>query len=1082
VAEPDDKLRGRARLASEAATVDLHSGEKNTHASTPATAFDRPADRFETVGELGRGGMGRVEDAFDRTLGRQVAIKHMLAQNAVDFARFEREARITARLEHPGIVPIHEAGRGPDGTPYYVMRRVDGQPLSELVADRKSLGERLQLIPNVLAACDAAGFAHARKIVHRDIKPNNILVGPFGETLLIDWGLARELGDHEHGGASHGPSEPSLTRAGQIAGTPGFMAPEQARGEAVDARADVFALGATLFFVLSGQLPWGSTSATELVNIAGAGRAPDWKRVPEDVPPDLRAVLEKAMAQDPAQRYADAVALAADLRRFTLGNLVAAYQYGPVAKLVRYARKHRAAVGVGLISVVVLAAVAVISVRRIVAERDDATTARRLAEVRQREATAMADELLVRHARELAETDPAGTVAALRRLRPDSDRWREAWAAAAMAHLRGIPYGFAATLATDVSDTSIAISPDNRHVFVAQRRQGELTIYDIITRTQRRVSDSLGPIGNLVWLDARYIAGRLADESALGFIDTTTGKLTRRPGDVFAIHGSGGNGRIWVQYRDGSVLEYTHPDLPPTTVTSKVEHLDASPDLRNAVIRRGNVVELWDRGKAYPVPVKRPIWSAAVRDGVMVAADDTEVHSWTVVDGKLATVGRWPRESRVMFRVINGRPAVLTHQGVFGFGAHALYDIESDLPDTTWDSVGGHVMAMHDGRIVIHDIDGRYELGKRPLSLRRLDYSNDRRWVAAIASTGDLLVWDLAQIRPRRIAIGKVEQPLYIHNNQIWLLHVTEGVRMLDLTTGRSKHLLAHSSLPDWTLVGPEGAYVAVATLTLGTTVIYDATLGESFTINGVAAVNEFDDGLMFVADDGRLVRWRPGTRGVEEFARAPARADTVAGSGNIAIVRLTETEIAHIDVATQVTTRMSFARPVSGFAIDANRVVWVVSGGKAFRWEVGKQPVEVETPGLVDDVMPAKGYLLLHCATSIVMIKGDQRRVVALTSARVRYAGGEDLLVFETAQSEIGLLDVDSGSSVLLPYKKPLGAHVAANSEHVAYRDLVTREDKVHVNVWSIRVPRDSIALRAWLLSVTNAKSLANTDTVAYP
>src|SRR5262249_25503923 len=153
---------------------------------------------------------------------------------------FEREARITAQLEHPGIVPLYEAGRQADGTPYYVMRRVDGRQLDDAV---KSAGfeQRLALVPNLLAVCDAVAFAHARAIRHRDIKPSNILLGRFGETLLIDWGLARRLDDS---GAEPGTGAgDGLTQAGAIAGTPGFMSPEQARGERVDARADVYALG-----------------------------------------------------------------------------------------------------------------------------------------------------------------------------------------------------------------------------------------------------------------------------------------------------------------------------------------------------------------------------------------------------------------------------------------------------------------------------------------------------------------------------------------------------------------------------------------------------------------------------------------------------------------------------------------------------------------------------------------------------------------------------------------------------------------------------------------------------------------------
>src|SRR6185503_19411693 len=162
------------------------------------------------------------------------------------------------------------------------------------------------------------------------------------------------------------PSDPELTRAGTVAGTPGFMSPEQARGEPVDARADVFALGATLFYMLAGKLPWASSSATEMVNAVGAGRSPSWSLFPTEVPVDLRAVLEKAMAADVNVRYADAGALAADLRRFITGHLVGAYEYGRIARFTRFVRRHRAAAAVALVSIVIVAVVAAISVRRVI--------------------------------------------------------------------------------------------------------------------------------------------------------------------------------------------------------------------------------------------------------------------------------------------------------------------------------------------------------------------------------------------------------------------------------------------------------------------------------------------------------------------------------------------------------------------------------------------------------------------------------------------------------------------------------------------------------------------------------------------
>ena len=187
--------------------------------SAAGSVFDSARPRFDELSELGRGGMGRVAEARDRVLDRTVAIKHMLATDGVGLARFEREVRITARLQHPGIVPILDAGRDDDGHPYYVMRKIDGVALAERVAKR-TVRDRLALVPAMLAAVDAVAYAHAQGIVHRDIKPWNILLGKFGEALMIDWGLARDLNAQpitEPPERSSG-GDPALTRLGSAYG------------------------------------------------------------------------------------------------------------------------------------------------------------------------------------------------------------------------------------------------------------------------------------------------------------------------------------------------------------------------------------------------------------------------------------------------------------------------------------------------------------------------------------------------------------------------------------------------------------------------------------------------------------------------------------------------------------------------------------------------------------------------------------------------------------------------------------------------------------------------------------------------
>src|SRR5262249_37874543 len=154
-----------------------------------------PEDRYEVLGERARGGLGRVVEARDRRLHRIVAVKELLHRDAAGEARFVREAFITARLEHPSIVPGYDAATNPEGAPFYVMKLVNGRTLEDLVQRRSTLHERLALLPNVIAVADAIAYAHSQGVLHRDIKGSNVIVGDFGETIVIDWGLAKRVAD-----------------------------------------------------------------------------------------------------------------------------------------------------------------------------------------------------------------------------------------------------------------------------------------------------------------------------------------------------------------------------------------------------------------------------------------------------------------------------------------------------------------------------------------------------------------------------------------------------------------------------------------------------------------------------------------------------------------------------------------------------------------------------------------------------------------------------------------------------------------------------------------------------------------------
>jgi WD40 repeat protein len=404
------------------------TGASDTLAGTPGRAdhqtLEVAADRYRITGEVGRGGIGRVLEALDQVLDRPVALKELFSTSDALRRRFVREALITARLQHPSIVPIYDAGHLGDRSPFYAMKLVAGQPLDKSITEATTLTQRLALLPSVLAIADAMAYAHSKRIIHRDLKPSNVLVGAYGETIVIDWGLAKDLEVDDQDALDAGPYRAAAldhTVAGAVLGTPAFMAPEQAAGEPVDERADVYALGAILYHVVSGKVPHEGTTLEEMVRrvIAGDVR-PLTERAPE-VPRDLAAIVAKAMALAPSERYANGQAFVDDLRSFLTGQLVGSYTYRPRDLLRRWVKRHRAAVIVALTAFVVVAVVGVSSVMRIVQARREAdraatvaTEQRSIAEQQRESATQRLATLLVEQGRqELLAGRPARAAAYL---------------------------------------------------------------------------------------------------------------------------------------------------------------------------------------------------------------------------------------------------------------------------------------------------------------------------------------------------------------------------------------------------------------------------------------------------------------------------------------------------------------------------------------------------------------------------------------------------------------------------------------------------------------------------------------------
>lgn len=264
--------------------------------------------RYREGQPLGRGAVGEVLEAEDTFLGRTIALK-VLPHNAPkrDVDRFRREGRLHAMLTHPNIVPVYDAGELPDGRSFIAMKLIRGRSFGELLEKRKlSRRERLTIFVRL---CDAVSYAHAQGVVHRDIKPDNIMVAAHGEVLLVDWGLAR-------GPDGAAPDRPAgartqLTRVGQILGTPYYMAPELAQGQGRHAGppADVFSLGAVLYTLLSGMPPYDSVDLYEVVTRVATGEVRPLEQVTHDVPEALHRIVRNAMALEIDDRYASVEAL-----------------------------------------------------------------------------------------------------------------------------------------------------------------------------------------------------------------------------------------------------------------------------------------------------------------------------------------------------------------------------------------------------------------------------------------------------------------------------------------------------------------------------------------------------------------------------------------------------------------------------------------------------------------------------------------------------------------------------------------------------------------------------------------------------
>ncbi|HUS29880.1 MAG TPA: serine/threonine-protein kinase [Kofleriaceae bacterium] len=1063
------------------------------------------SDRYRLGAELGRGGMGRVVEAFDTQLGRTVALKEVLPTSSANVVRrFQREVQITARLEHASIVPLYDSGTNTDGKPYYVMRRVTGQPLDQLIERARDLDDRLALLPNVLAAIDAIGHAHRRGVIHRDLKPQNILVGELGETVVIDWGLAKVIGEEDIDPDSVEPRVPTAadslkTQMGAVFGTPGFMAPEQARGEELDQRGDVFALGATLYHLIAGKPPVSGKSATEMIASTMAHKIVPITRLVPQTPPELVAIIDKALAADLAARYANAGDLAEDVRSFTTGQLVAAHNYTRWQHMTRFARRHRGALVVAAAASVAVAVLAWVSVHRVLTERDAARDARAEAEVQRANAEAKsvelrdrADALTLAHVRSLLDTNPTEAVAQLKHLDGSSPVvLAEAKALAKAAIMRGVARGLPSLPGMTVS---FDMSADGKRV-LQLTREGELQIVDI--ELGRAVSArAFGPGSSAAWVDG--------GKRVLVFLDTQPPQLFDPVAGTVDTVGTSAFSS-WAITQKGDLVAYT----------------DDNDNLALLDIKTRASTPLWTSGK-----VMRDIQIAA--DGSFIAFGEWNgpktahvlaidrtgkvlvdhpgraVAFATSAKGKLAfslydeidlveplapspTVKRVPLSKTDAQSVHGLRFNIDERLQMLGFRNLTYYNGKDVWRSTTISDTlmsgkdaGMQTLVMNADDGAVHLLFGALHLPlgltSRPDTLIRIAAVPASTRIAATAGDA-ILVWDLAELVPRFLPMvaGQLVDEHHLlqmggDSMEEWNVHDLDSAAVQKIRLEPFGLVLGLDVADDGRILAmidaiaeagpPKRAIMIIAADRKTTSHVIDLTIAR--LIPG---------GVVFAREGGHLFGMATGATTPRELVRIDGEARSICATGPSTYAVLSSAgelvkgtldgaidSRAHIDIV-----RNSFiaCEPTAGEII-------VASGNRLLRWsgtdvtEVAR--FEAEPAGAIDSLSPTPTGLYIELANKaklFIAAKGDRTPRPVPLSGPLGIASHGTVAAGLSTTGQVELVDLPSLAKWTLP-------------------KLITSRGSLNVSPDGTRLFQDSAVWRLpqagrdygpWLDEVTNAE-----------